>query len=157
MGRTGAKVLMQWVVAFLFIALVRRGGAVTLCNVDSNQLNYCLPAVRGGSPPPPTENCCGVVRQANLPCLCRYLSVLPVFGIDPISAVTLPSRCSLETPPDCHGKSPFNSLREFSLWFIRGLQGIAYTPAILWVSNRQLSFTAVTWALLVAVCLFLDV
>lgn len=119
MGRTRAKVFMQWVVAFFFIALVRRGGAVTLCNVDSNQLNYCLPAVRGGSPPPPTEDCCSVVRQANLPCLCRYLSVLPVFGIDPISAVTLPSRCSLETPPECHGKK--------SIQLFKRIQSMVYT------------------------------
>ncbi|KAF3453369.1 hypothetical protein FNV43_RR03809 [Rhamnella rubrinervis] len=93
-----------------FIVLAGRVSAITFCNIDSNQLSYCLPAVRGRSPPPPTENCCNVVRQANLPCLCSYLSVLPMFGIDPVAAVALPGNCNLETPSECHGKSPLNSL-----------------------------------------------
>lgn len=107
----GGKVCVQWVVAVFFLVLVGGGSAIILCNIDSNQLNYCLPAVRTSSPPPPTETCCNVVQQANLPCLCSYLSVLPVFGIDPVAAVALPSKCGMETPPECHGKSPLNPFR----------------------------------------------
>lgn len=105
MGRTVSKALVQCVMrAALIIVLLGGGSAMNFCNIDSNQLNDCLPAVRGMSPPQPTQNCCGVVHQANLPCLCSYLSVLPMFGIDPVSAVTLPNKCGLETPRECHGK-----------------------------------------------------
>ncbi|KAH7546815.1 putative lipid-transfer protein DIR1 [Ziziphus jujuba] len=104
MGRTGGKVLVVHCLmrAVLFTSLLCGGSPITFCNIDTNQLNDCLPAVRGMSPPPPTQNCCDVIHQAYLPCLCSYLPVLPMFGIDPVSAVALPNKCGLETPRECH-------------------------------------------------------
>lgn len=98
---SGSKALVQWVVAALLIALLGGAQAVVLCNIDSNQLNLCRAAVTGQNPPPPDGKCCGVIRHANLPCLCRYKSILPSLGINPTNALALPRKCGLKTPPSC--------------------------------------------------------
>lgn len=104
MGRFSGA-LWQWVMVVLVIALLEGASAVSICDIDSAQLNYCRPAVSGKSPTPPSKKCCGVVRQANLPCLCNYKAVLPSFGIDPAQAMALPKKCGMKTPPEC-GKMP---------------------------------------------------
>ncbi|KAJ7960854.1 Protease inhibitor/seed storage/lipid transfer protein family protein [Quillaja saponaria] len=87
-------------IALMCEAEANAGGG--FCNVDSRKLTYCLPAVSGESPPPPTKQCCFVVRHANLPCLCSYKSVLSALGINPKYAFALPGKCGLKTPPQCH-------------------------------------------------------
>ncbi|KAL5548519.1 hypothetical protein UlMin_003750 [Ulmus minor] len=107
MDLVGAKVvLVKWALAICFMMLVStKTSAVVLCDVDSNNLPECRPAVSGNSPSPPSEKCCAIVHQANLPCLCNYKSVLPAFGIDPVQAMELPKKCGLKTPRECHGKN----------------------------------------------------
>lgn len=95
----------QWVVlAVLFFALMGETMAGSICNIDSNKLKFCLPAVSGNSPRPPTRQCCGVVRRANLSCLCRYKDALPSIGINPRYAFALPKKCGVPTPRACHCK-----------------------------------------------------
>ncbi|KAL5161884.1 Receptor-like protein EIX2 [Glycine soja] len=101
MAQFSGKTLVQWLVATLLIALLGGAQAVVLCNIDSSQLNLCRAAVTGQNPPPPDEKCCAVIRQANLPCLCRYKSILPLIGIKPEKALALPGKCGLQSPPNC--------------------------------------------------------
>ncbi|KAG6637703.1 putative lipid-transfer protein DIR1 [Carya illinoinensis] len=103
MARIGGKTLVPYVgvAVILLIALVGGAKATAICNIDSTKLNQCLPAVSGQSPPPPSKQCCSVVRLANLPCLCSYKSVLPAIGINPVYALALPKKCGLKTPPEC--------------------------------------------------------
>ena len=103
MAQFSGKTLVQWLVATLLIALLGGAQAVVLCNIDSSQLNLCRAAVTGQNPPPPDEKCCAVIRQANLPCLCRYKSILPLIGIKPEKALALPGKCGLQSPPNCWG------------------------------------------------------
>ncbi|XP_044473809.1 putative lipid-transfer protein DIR1 [Mangifera indica] len=95
------RVFVKWVVAVLLIALVGGARAVSVCNIDTKQLNPCMPAVTGESPPQPSKKCCKVISKANLPCLCSYKNVLPAVGINPKNALALPKKCGLETPPEC--------------------------------------------------------
>ncbi|XP_028758477.1 putative lipid-transfer protein DIR1 [Neltuma alba] len=99
------KVFVVLLAAILMAMGMLGGGAegVVLCNTDSTKLNLCRAAVTGRNPPPPTQACCAVVRHANLPCLCKYRSVLPSLGIDPKNVFALPSKCGLRSP-QCPGK-----------------------------------------------------
>ncbi|KAK7395184.1 hypothetical protein VNO78_15731 [Psophocarpus tetragonolobus] len=96
--RSSSKTLVQWLVATLFIALLGGAQGVALCNIDSSQLQLCRAAASGQNPPPPNAQCCAVIRQANLPCLCKYKSVLPIYGINPQKALALPPKCGLQSP-----------------------------------------------------------
>lgn len=109
MGKTASRVLVQRVMAFLFIASSVNGGAmaISICSIESSKMNLCLPAVSGKSPTQPTEQCCAVVSGAKLSCLCSYKNLLPAFGINPKYALALPKKCGLETPPECRGRLRF--------------------------------------------------
>ncbi|KAJ1441306.1 Bifunctional inhibitor/plant lipid transfer protein/seed storage helical domain [Sesbania bispinosa] len=85
----------------LLIALLGGAKAVVVCGIDSTKLNLCHAAVTGKHPPKPNVKCCAVVRHANLPCLCKYKSILPALGINPTNALALPRKCGLKTPPKC--------------------------------------------------------
>ncbi|KAK7299995.1 hypothetical protein RJT34_10826 [Clitoria ternatea] len=85
----------------LVLLLIDGGEGFEICNIDSSQLNLCRVAVTGPNPPPPDQKCCEVIRQANLPCLCQYKSLLPSIGIDPKNAFALPPKCGINNPPQC--------------------------------------------------------
>ncbi|KAK4278384.1 hypothetical protein QN277_016237 [Acacia crassicarpa] len=99
------KLTIKLFVVLLAAIIMLGGGAqgVVLCNTDSTKLNLCRAAVTGRNPPPPTQACCAVVRHANMPCLCKYRSVLPSLGIDPKNALALPAKCGLRSP-QCPGR-----------------------------------------------------
>ncbi|XP_027341112.1 putative lipid-transfer protein DIR1 [Abrus precatorius] len=102
MAHTCSNFLVKWLVTALLIALLSGAKGAAICNIESTKLSLCYAAVTGKYPPKPTEKCCAVIRHANLPCLCRYKSVLPAVGINPTNALALPSRCGLKkTPPEC--------------------------------------------------------
>ncbi|KAE8646001.1 hypothetical protein Csa_015500 [Cucumis sativus] len=71
--------------------------AYPLCKIDTSDLKLCRSAVtppdHGQPLPLPTEDCCSVVRHADLKCLCNLKSVLPSMGIDTANALALPSKC----------------------------------------------------------------
>ncbi|OWM81338.1 hypothetical protein CDL15_Pgr007376 [Punica granatum] len=79
--------------------------ATEICKIDTAELAECLPAVTGKSPPRPTRKCCGIVRRADMHCLCQYRSVLPAMGIPPENAFALPKKCGLKARPKCRGKA----------------------------------------------------
>lgn len=104
MAQTSGKVLVQWMVAALFIALL--GGAqaaqpALVCNLDISKLELCRAAITGKKPPPPTKECCDVIKPANLPCLCSFKSVLPAYKIDSKNAMALPRKCGMRLPRAC--------------------------------------------------------
>ncbi|KAK7305193.1 hypothetical protein VNO77_43094 [Canavalia gladiata] len=101
MARSNSNSLMQWLVVALLIGLLGGAKAVIFCDMNSTKLSLCYAAVTGKNPPKPNAKCCAVVKHANLPCLCRYKSILPAVGINPINALALPRRCGLKTPPEC--------------------------------------------------------
>ncbi|GAU25092.1 hypothetical protein TSUD_257860 [Trifolium subterraneum] len=101
MAQSSGKALMQWMVAALLFAMLGSSLAVIICNIDSNQLKLCRAAVSGRNPPNPSNECCDVIRRANLPCLCSYKSILPSFGINGAKALALPGKCGLKTPSNC--------------------------------------------------------
>ncbi|KAI4307933.1 hypothetical protein L6164_031057 [Bauhinia variegata] len=103
MAHSGKAFLVQWLVAALFVALLGGAKAYLFCGLSSTKLNLCRPAITGESPPLPTEECCAVVYFADLACLCRYKFILLAFGINPIHALALPTKCGLKTPPECRG------------------------------------------------------
>lgn len=101
MAQISGKALVQWLVAALLIVMLGGAQAVVLCNIETTKLNACRAAITGKYPPPPTKKCCVIVRQANLPCLCSYKSLLPAAGIDPKNALALPGKCGLRIPRGC--------------------------------------------------------
>ncbi|XP_068497897.1 putative lipid-transfer protein DIR1 [Phaseolus vulgaris] len=105
MAHTSGNVLVQWLLATLLIAMLGGAKAIVLCDTESSKLSSCYAAVTGQYPPKPNEKCCDVVKHSNLPCLCRYKSILPAFGFNPTNALALPSKCGLKTPPECRGNN----------------------------------------------------
>ncbi|WVY94626.1 hypothetical protein V8G54_033714 [Vigna mungo] len=105
MTHTSGNVRVQWLLATLLIVMLGGAKAIALCDTESSKLSACYAAVTGQHPPKPSEKCCDVVKHSNLPCLCRYKSVLPAFGFNPTNALALPSKCGLKTPPECRGNS----------------------------------------------------
>ncbi|KAE9584116.1 putative bifunctional inhibitor/plant lipid transfer protein/seed storage helical [Lupinus albus] len=101
MAHSSDNMLVQWLVIAMVITMLYDAQGVVFCNIDSNNINVCRAAVTGQHPPPPNRKCCALVRQANLPCLCSYKSVLPSIGINPKNALALPAKCGLRTPPGC--------------------------------------------------------
>ncbi|XP_021287900.1 putative lipid-transfer protein DIR1 [Herrania umbratica] len=102
MAMAGERLLVHCLAVMLLIALVE--GATnepTICNIALTKLKLCRPAVTGKYPPPPTKECCSLMKQANLTCLCKFKEALPAFEIDPARAFALPKKCNLRTPPQC--------------------------------------------------------
>lgn len=98
MGFMGRRVLIlatALVAAMSFVAVE----GIVFCGVTDTQLMECLPAVAPAppAPPPPTAACCEVLKEADLPCFCRFANLpgLLPHGVDPIRAKQLPSLCGL--------------------------------------------------------------
>ncbi|XP_038896217.1 putative lipid-transfer protein DIR1 [Benincasa hispida] len=108
MTMTVNKFLVPLFLRLLFLAILLVGiSATLLCKVDTKELCVnCRPAVaplHGKPLQPPTKHCCSVIRHADLKCLCNFKSILPSVGINTTIALALPSKCGINTPPECHG------------------------------------------------------
>ncbi|EOA14183.1 hypothetical protein CARUB_v10027333mg [Capsella rubella] len=75
--------------------MVKEATSISICNIDTNNLEKCRPAVTGNNPPAPGPGCCGVVKSANLQCLCPYKPFLSRFGIDPSKVRPLLAKCGI--------------------------------------------------------------
>ncbi|GMJ05055.1 hypothetical protein like AT5G55410 [Hibiscus trionum] len=107
MAMSGEKLLVQCMVAtLLLIAVVEATDGPMICNIALNKLGQCRPAVTGKNPPPPTKQCCSLIKHANLNCLCKFKSALPALKIEPYRAFALPRKCKSNqpVPPQCKGK-----------------------------------------------------
>ncbi|KAF5199247.1 Bifunctional inhibitor/plant lipid transfer protein/seed storage helical domain [Thalictrum thalictroides] len=100
-----ARSFQSFLLFGVVVMVVMVGGAksFSICNMDTNQLSQCLPAIQ---PPvsPPTTTCCDVIHRANITCLCSYKNLLPTFGVDPGVAMQLPKKCNMTSVPDCASK-----------------------------------------------------
>lgn len=88
------------------MVVMTNGGLIKLCNMDEDELDKCRPSVTKPNPvDPPPEECCEVLKKADLTCLCSYKEspMLPALGIDPGLALGLPSKCHLDPPQNCLG------------------------------------------------------
>ncbi|KAB2096106.1 Putative lipid-transfer DIR1 -like protein [Gossypium arboreum] len=104
MAMATEKLLVQCLVAtLLLIAAVEGAKETTICNIPLKKLEQCKPAVTGKNPPPPTKECCSLIKQADLTCLCNYKDALPAFQIEPSRAFALPQKCKCKhpVPPQC--------------------------------------------------------
>lgn len=107
MGKNNTRILMRFsALAIVLTAamMVEEAKSVRLCNIETNDLQRCRPAVTGNNPPPPVNGCCVVLRAANLPCLCKFKSSLTAYGIDPAKAKALLPKCGIRNviaPPGC--------------------------------------------------------
>ncbi|MED6207719.1 hypothetical protein PIB30_038345 [Stylosanthes scabra] len=93
--------VMVMVMAYEF----RGSNGFTMCNMKEEGLTACYPSVRTTNPVNPTSDCCNSVQTADLVCLCSYKNSiqLPLLGINPLLAVTLPYRCNLRIPVGWNG------------------------------------------------------
>ncbi|XP_010545262.1 PREDICTED: putative lipid-transfer protein DIR1 [Tarenaya hassleriana] len=99
------RVFLQCLVMAMALTaiVVEEAYGIPICNIDTNDLGQCRAAVTGNQPPPPTGECCGVIKRSDLSCLCKYKSYLPAVGIDPSKATTLLSKCGISNaPPACY-------------------------------------------------------
>jgi hypothetical protein len=101
MGKDNTRILMQFsALAMVLTAaiMVKEATSIPVCNIDTNDLAKCRPAVTGNNPPPPGPDCCAVARVANLQCLCPYKPYLPTVGIDPSRVRPLLANCGVNSP-----------------------------------------------------------
>ncbi|CAN6994457.1 unnamed protein product [Brassica oleracea var. botrytis] len=96
MGKNNTRILITVLALVLTAAMmIQEAKSIPLCNVDTNDLQKCRPAVTGNHPPPPTSACCTVAKTANLECLCPFLSRS---GIDPSKLKALFANCGVNNP-----------------------------------------------------------
>lgn len=73
------------------MAMVAESSAAGVC--DPNALYPCLRAIQGARPPPPTRQCCTVVRRVDKNCMCNQLrsSSFPAQMVS--NGLQLPKKC----------------------------------------------------------------
>ncbi|XP_010482992.1 PREDICTED: putative lipid-transfer protein DIR1 [Camelina sativa] len=81
------------------LVLMEKPTSIPACNINANYLENCRPAVTGDNPPSPSKECCLVLQAANLECICRSKSYLPVLGVYPSKVQDLLSKCGVTTIP----------------------------------------------------------
>ncbi|KAJ0261634.1 Bifunctional inhibitor/plant lipid transfer protein/seed storage helical domain-containing protein [Hirschfeldia incana] len=102
MGNNDTRILMQFaVLAMVLISpiMVKEVTSLTVCKIDTNDMQKCRPAVSGNNPPPPVNECCAMVKSADLACFCRYKFYLPILGIDPSKIAALVAKCGVTAIP----------------------------------------------------------
>jgi hypothetical protein len=105
MAQINVNVLIINLLVFvaLFITLFGGTKAIVICDINTDKLDLCKAAITGKRPPKPNTKCCGLIKKADLSCLCRYKSLLPALGINPTKALALPRKCGLKIPYGCRG------------------------------------------------------
>ncbi|KAG7538039.1 Bifunctional inhibitor/plant lipid transfer protein/seed storage helical domain superfamily [Arabidopsis suecica] len=84
------------------LVLMEEPTSIPACNINANHLEKCHPAITGDNPPSPRKECCEVLQAANLECICRFKSFLPVLAVYPSKVQALLSKCGVTTiPPAC--------------------------------------------------------
>lgn len=101
--KIGVLVLLLVFIAHSDNVIFRVSNAQSLCNVSTASLTECKPSVSGPKPTPPTDACCAAISHADLNCLCSYKKsqMLAYFGIDPVLATQLPTKCNIANAPKC--------------------------------------------------------
>ncbi|EOA14251.1 hypothetical protein CARUB_v10027409mg [Capsella rubella] len=81
------------------LVLMEKPSSIPACNINANYLEKCRPAIIGDTPLSPGRECCEVLQNANLECICRSKSYLPVFAVYPSKVHALLSKCGVTTIP----------------------------------------------------------
>ncbi|EOA14260.1 hypothetical protein CARUB_v10027418mg [Capsella rubella] len=103
-GKNNTRILMQFALLAIVLTaaiMVKEATCIPICNIDTNDLEKCRPAVTGNKPPRPGPDCCAVARSANLQCLCPYKPYLSSFGINPSRVRPLLAQCGINSIPSC--------------------------------------------------------
>ncbi|ESQ42908.1 hypothetical protein EUTSA_v10015898mg [Eutrema salsugineum] len=108
MDKNNTKTFVKFAaLAMVLAALVLKEEptSIPVCNIDTNSLEKCRPAVTGNNPSPPGNKCCIVLQAANLECICRFKSYIPILATNQSKVQALLTKCGLTTiPPACKGK-----------------------------------------------------
>ncbi|KAF8084719.1 hypothetical protein N665_0705s0007 [Sinapis alba] len=108
MDNNNAKTLVKYaavVIVFVALVLMEEPTSIPICNINANTLEKCRPAVTGNNPPPPGEACCIVLQAADLECVCKFKSHIPILATKSSKVHDLLRKCSINTiPPACQGK-----------------------------------------------------
>ncbi|KAJ1400451.1 Bifunctional inhibitor/plant lipid transfer protein/seed storage helical domain [Sesbania bispinosa] len=97
-------VALQLMVVVMMGSMLMKGTkGISLCNMSEDGLMACKPSVTKPNPVDPSPECCNALTGADLKCLCSYKnsSELPLLGIDPTLAASLPAKCNLTPPDNC--------------------------------------------------------
>ncbi|KAK7256164.1 hypothetical protein RIF29_29601 [Crotalaria pallida] len=97
-------VALQLMVIMMMASMLNVSKSMSLCNMSEDGLNACKPSVTQPNPvDPPSPQCCQAITGADLNCLCSYKNSpeLPLLGIDPTLATSLPVKCNLTPPANC--------------------------------------------------------
>ncbi|KAL5700162.1 hypothetical protein ACHQM5_025643 [Ranunculus cassubicifolius] len=86
--------------AVFMVAMVGGATAMNICGINTDVASGCLPAIRSPTTAP-TQACCECIRNADIPCLCKYTYLLRTLGIDPAIAMELPKKCNISPVPTC--------------------------------------------------------
>ncbi|KAL1209657.1 putative lipid-transfer protein DIR1 [Cardamine amara subsp. amara] len=101
MGKNNTRILTQFTALAMVLTvaiMVKEATSIHICNVDTNDLKKCRPAVTGDNPPPPEPACCEVAKAANLQCLCRHKAFIHRFMINPSKLRPLLNNCGVNSP-----------------------------------------------------------
>ncbi|CAH8389859.1 unnamed protein product [Eruca vesicaria subsp. sativa] len=105
MDKNDTRTLVKYaalVIVFVALVLIEEPTSIPVCNINANTLEKCRSAVTGNNPPPPGEACCIVLQAANLECICKFKSHLPVLATKSSKVPDLLSKCGITTvPPAC--------------------------------------------------------
>ncbi|CAM9000506.1 unnamed protein product [Rhodiola kirilowii] len=69
-----------------------------ICNVKTEGLMACMPAVTLPNPSKPTDLFCGALSHGDMACLCgfKHSKMLRTLGIDSDLAMQLPDKCGIK-------------------------------------------------------------
>ncbi|KAJ9184806.1 hypothetical protein P3X46_004494 [Hevea brasiliensis] len=100
MASCKSNVIVLWMVAMPLTMTTMEGiKVVAVCNTDMKEINnQCYSAVAGNPPSPPSVQCCNLIQQADLPCLCKYKYSLYTLGVDVKKAMEIPGKCGKQNP-----------------------------------------------------------
>lgn len=87
----------------VLVVLATVADSQTICKVTIPGLMSCLPAAKPPNPPPPSQECCDALKDADLCCLYSHKDspILPTLGVDPSLALQIPDKCHIAHPPHC--------------------------------------------------------
>ncbi|OIW07603.1 hypothetical protein TanjilG_29976 [Lupinus angustifolius] len=99
----GKWVALHLMMIVLMASTLNVSKGLSICNMNEDGFNACKPSVTEPNPIDPSPKCCEAITGADLNCLCSYKNSpqLPLFGIDPILATSLPAKCNLTPPSNC--------------------------------------------------------
>ncbi|AES79022.1 putative bifunctional inhibitor/plant lipid transfer protein/seed storage helical [Medicago truncatula] len=97
------KLVSLLMVVVIMASMLKFSNGMSLCNMNEDGLDACKPSVTQPYPAKPSTECCKALTGADLQCLCSYKNSaeLPLLGIDPTLAASLPKECDLTPPSNC--------------------------------------------------------